>query len=137
MPEAANSIMAYTPVKGHTLLIPSGPNDHLFVILTGISTTLTHLLVNLTSIHANVPHDPTCGLMVGDHPFIRHPSYIAYEFARIEMASDLSNRVDAGKLTLSDPVSDALLNRIRGGIAVSQKCPKKFQTYFARNALNT
>lgn len=128
--------MPYTPAKGDTLFIPSGPSDHLHIIITGISTALTHLLVNITSIKANVSYDSTCTLAVGDHPFISMPSYIAYEFARIEMASDLSNRVNAGKFTPGDPVSDPLLTRIQSGIAASPRCAKKYKTYFVRNAAN-
>jgi len=95
--------MAYVPTKGHTLRMPSGPNNHLHVVLTGISTTLTHLLVNFSTIKDGVVHDPACLVGVGDHPFITAPSYMAYQFARIEMAHDLANRVDSTNLQSSIP----------------------------------
>jgi hypothetical protein len=53
------------------------------------------------------------------------------------MAHDLANRVDSNKFTVFDPVSAALLDRIRAGIAVSRFCPKKYQTYFASNQQNS
>jgi hypothetical protein len=128
--------MAYIPKIRDTLLLPSGPNDHLYVVVTGISSTSTHLLVNFSSIKSFAYTDKTCLVNVGDHSFITTPSYVAYQFARIEMAHDLANGVDAGRVKVLDPVSSPLLDRIRAGIAASSLCAPKFQSYYLKNAKN-
>jgi hypothetical protein len=109
---------------------------HLHVVVTGISTVLTHLLVNFSSTKPGVNHDPTCIVPPGVHPLITQESFIAYQFARIELASDLANKVGTGTFQTSDPIDAALLAKIQAGIAVSGYCPMKFQTYFARNQNN-
>jgi hypothetical protein len=78
--------MPYVPAKGHTLFIPSGSTDHLFVVLTPpIGVVSNHLLANFSSIKLGIPHDTSCLVNVGDHSFITMPSYIEYQFARIEV----------------------------------------------------
>jgi hypothetical protein len=67
--------------KGETYLIPSGPDNHLFVVVTEEDHHGMHILVNVSSVDATFPHDQTCLLNEGDHDFIMRPSYVAYEFA--------------------------------------------------------
>src|SRR5258708_1241397 len=43
--------------------------------------TVLFILVNVSSIDPEIPHDSTCIIDVCDHDFIKHPSYAAYEFA--------------------------------------------------------
>ncbi len=126
--------MPYVPAKGHTLFIPGTNGPHLFVIITGLCPTLTHLLVNFSSVKPGIPHDTACLVNVGEHPFITVPTYVEYQFARIEMASDLTNRVDGGVFTQSDPVSAALLLRIQARLHVSHPCPRKFKNYLTRHS---
>jgi hypothetical protein len=54
---------------------------HLFVVVTEEDDSGMHVLVNVSSIDQDIPHDDTCIINVGDHDFIKQPSYAAYEFA--------------------------------------------------------
>lgn len=40
-----------------------------------------HVLVNVSTIDADIPHDRTCTFDGGERDFIKHPSYAAYGFA--------------------------------------------------------
>jgi hypothetical protein len=67
--------------KGQTFLIPSGPDLHLFIVVTEEDDNGMHILVSITSIDPDIPHDKTCVFDGGEHEFITHPSYAAYGFA--------------------------------------------------------
>ena len=90
----------FVPYRRATLLVPSGPahdsdQKHLFIVLTDPAQVLGYdekhsLLVGVSTIHQSVAHDPACELFAGDHPFIRHKSYVYYAEARIEASQNLS-----------------------------------------------
>jgi hypothetical protein len=40
-----------------------------------------HILISISSVDPDIPHDATCGFDGGEHEFIKHLSYAAYEFA--------------------------------------------------------
>ena len=129
--------MLYTPSKSDALFMPSGPaGDHLFVVLTGISVAAahgTHLLVNFSSIKHGVTHDSACLVNPGEHPFITMPSYVEYQFSEIQLASDLGNGVGSGRFVKHpDPVTDALLAKLRAGLHRSGFTPRKCKTYLTR-----
>jgi len=110
--------------KGETYLIQSGPEFHLFVVVTEEDAAGMHILVNVTSIDPDIVHDETCELDVGDHPFIKKPSYAAYEFA-IERHKNLVDR--HAKLKVYKPhtnASDALVSKICEGIKKSKFTPR-------------
>lgn len=89
-------------VRRAVLLIPSGPagdlqRKHLFVCVTDpVGVGKDVLLVSVSSLIPRQPYDSTCRLYVGDHPFIRHDSYVAYARARIECADKLVEGVSHG-----------------------------------------
>ncbi len=80
--------------KGESLLIPSGPGEkrHLFAILLdpvpveGYGSKPLVLLASVVSIKP------------GDHPFIRHDSFVDYRFTRLEQAEHVEARVSEGIL---------------------------------------
>lgn len=122
--------MPYVPYKKGTLLIPSGPGKHLFAIISDKCANNQHLLVNVTSIQPGVAHDDACELAVGDHPFIKQPSYVAYRLAVIQHADKLTKFVDGWYYTQNTDISDALLQRMRDGVLKSKFVPKFVKTYF-------
>ncbi len=72
----------FVPVRGDTLLIlGTGPaNDpdrgHLFILLTNVCSEGAILLAPIRSVRGQ--HDRTCLLGVGDHRFLKGPSWISY-----------------------------------------------------------
>ena len=82
----------FLPLKRATLLIPSGPQGdqdrkHLFILLTDPHADQAGkncvLMVSLSTVRPGMPHDPTCILYAGDHPFVKHESYVVYQKARL------------------------------------------------------
>lgn len=128
-----------------TLLLPTfqGSHDkfkHLFFILTDPCFDYEScredmmLLVNCSSIMEDKPYDSTCILNEGDHPFIKHKSYIYYRQARIEHLRDIEAGIRANRFTTHQIADDVLYERILRGIFVSQYIEPRYQR-FTRNAI--
>lgn len=125
--------MAYTPVKCHAMLMPSGTSEdptkkHLFIVCTDKCVQKKHLLVSVTGWTNNLC-DPTTKIAPGEHSFVRKDSYILYRKSRIELADDLASGVDDGVFILRDAVSDKLLAKILAGICASEQTPRKVKKY--------
>ncbi|MDR1613128.1 MAG: hypothetical protein LBT97_10170 [Planctomycetota bacterium] len=121
-------------VPGNTFFLDSGAAKHLFfvvlgpVVFPGYSRPPHFVLVNATTFHKGSWNDPACVLDAGEHPFIRHKSYIAYRHARIDPQENVE-RFARQKL---DDCSPVLLARIASGLAVSRFTPR-----FIKEALRT
>jgi hypothetical protein len=120
--------------RAGTLLIPSGPTGnanlrHLHIVCTEPCSKGQQLLVSVTT-WTNSLCDDACILDVGDHPFIRHKSWVMYRKARLELADDLDNGVAIGVLVPHQPVADAVFERIVAGICASRSSPYKIKQYF-------
>ncbi|SFL76313.1 hypothetical protein SAMN02982985_01416 [Rugamonas rubra] len=89
-------------------------------------------MVNATSCHPGVPHDPTCLLQVGDHPFIRHTSYILYAKARIVSQKRLQTLIAAQTVIPRPPkISQAVFERIVAGLGGAHANPEHLAFYNA------
>jgi len=97
---------------------------HLFVVVTDEDANGMHILVNITSVDPEIPHDETCETNVGDHPFITKASYVAYEYA-IERHKNFVDRQAKLKIYKAHkPASDALIAKICAGIKKSKFTPR-------------
>lgn len=108
--------------------IPSGPNDqeHLFVVLTDPAKHAGILLVNATSCYPGVPDDPSCYLYVGDHPFIRHQSYVLYSKARYILKARLSIEIASKNFIPHSPqMPPTVFARVIAGIASPHMTPNE------------
>src|SRR5665213_3959999 len=86
--------MPYAPYQGGTLLIPTGPDHHLFGIITPICENGCHLIVNFSSVRQGAQFDPACVVEAGEHDAIAHRSYAVYRMADIQCADRLGRMVD-------------------------------------------
>ena len=129
----------FLPLKRATLLIPSGPDNdldrkHLFILLTDPqddgSGTKEVLLVSLSTIRANIPHDATCVLYPGDHPFVKHESFVVYQRSRIEDANKVLKGVKDGKLIPQDPMDSSVFARICQGLENSRLTPARILKFY-------
>lgn len=113
--------MDYEPKKQGTLLLPSGPNGmHLFIIINDKCQNNQHLLLSITTIREGVHHDATTVLEVGDHPFIRHPSFIYPEQRRTDLIKkNVLNQLFIPK----EDLEDAVFSRVCDGIEQSDFSP--------------
>ena len=117
--------MNFKVVRRATLLVPSNPRGdlslkHLFVVMCDPDRRGDVLLVSISTYkegHKN--HDPTCLLDEGDHPFIKHRSYVRYASARQESAATLVQRVASRSYTDQGLVGEAVFQRILAGFRKS------------------
>lgn len=121
----------YQPYRKATLLIPSGPSNHLFVILTDENPDGEHLLVSITSIPDIGHYDATCLLSAGDHPFIKHDSYVLYRKCEVQRASRISRLVDRKFYIPRDDMSEEVTNKILEGVIESDFTPNFCKSFLS------
>jgi hypothetical protein len=105
--------------KCQTYLISSGPDKHLFIIVTEEDSDGMHILINVSSIDPDIPHDSTCLLNIGDHKFIDRPSYMAYEFAIQRHKNFVDDRTRRKLYIQHKDANPDLVSRICDGIKKS------------------
>ena len=88
------------------------------------------LMVSVSSIGTQ-KYDDTTVLGADDHPFLKHPSYIKYQVARVEFEAAIARAIHAGMFALREEFDEGALRRIRDGFNSS-----KFAKPFARNFLD-
>ena len=103
-----------------TLLIPTGPGYHLFVVLNAPANFPTYppqscVLVSFSTIRSG-PYDATRIIQPGAHPFVKEPSFVAYRQARMETSAVLAERVDSGMYVVREPVANALRTDLIAGL---------------------
>lgn len=86
-------------------------DGHLWVVITEPSPRNYIALVNLTT--RRPPCDDSCIVTVGEHPFVRHESVVAYRHARMIDSDLLASQVQ------HQPASLALVRRMQEGALVS------------------
>ncbi len=112
---------------GDTFFIESGNvGEHLFVIALPFADVAGHpkqstVLLSVCTTVAKC--DRTCILSVGDHPFIRHESYVAYNHARLYTHQELIDREQKGVFRKGDPIERMILKRIVDGLRNSLRTP--------------
>ncbi|RLA18787.1 MAG: hypothetical protein DRQ56_06745 [Gammaproteobacteria bacterium] len=122
-------------VKGGTILIPSGPADHLHFVCCApvLYPQLAKeclLLVNISTIDPSLSHDPACILSPGDHPFINRPSYVYYRKADIFGCASIAQELIDGTFTTHASASDEIINRVLAGFSESREVrPKPLAFY--------
>ena len=122
--------MSYVPHKKGTLLVPTGNKNHLYVIVTDVCSEGKHLLVNVSTIYPGTYYDNTCVIDDGEHPFIKHPSYVVYRQARIDKSEQIIKYVNCRYFSPHLPISDELLIRISAGFLTSAHVPRFVRKYF-------
>ncbi len=109
------------------MLIPSGASGcHLFVSIFDIKVIDNKHKVLLAPIESQRPkYDETCPLAAGEHPFVKHPSFVGYNHCRTEDLSHVLSCIDNDVYKVTHaPVSDTLLARIKIGFANSKRVPR-------------
>jgi len=125
----------YAPAVGDALMMPSGDDEHMFVIIAEADAgTDNHsfLLVNFSSVKPDCYVDPACVVPGGrkHHDFLRKESFVAYSFSVIKSAAELTSKVDKGIFKILPRVSEALRLRIGRGVTKSEHTPRKCSAYF-------
>lgn len=136
----------FLPFQRATLLIPSASESdpdrkHLFILLTNPyphpeSNIKSSLLVSLSTLKPHLPHDPACKLYTGDHPFIKHDSFVVYRSARIVTADKLINGVNQGIFNHKETLDSDIFARVCHGLGESRfTAPAILKFYLAATAV--
>jgi hypothetical protein len=102
------------------LLKDKSVDDHLWVIISDPRTDPKNVLFVSLTTYADYKED-VCLIQVGDHPWVRHLTCVAYDFAKVTTFDALYALKDKGLLELQPPVSEALLKRIRQAAMASTR----------------
>ncbi len=120
----------YSPVKGGSILAIAGTINHLHFICSDpffYKNTGKHsvVAVNISSVKEGFPYDKTCILRAGDHPFIKHKSYVYYKGAAVLQIEKIRYAVEAGEFTVLEDVSPSILKNVLDGFSTSPFTPAK------------
>ncbi len=97
---------------GDAFRFAQGEDGHLWIVVSDPRIDSARvLLVNVTTWRPD--KDQTCLLNPGDHPAIEHNSVIHYAGSRVHSDEQLNFLENHKRLVLNQPVSPALLHRIR------------------------
>lgn len=130
--------MCWRCEQGKSILIPSGPKNgqhHLFSLLInpqniqGYGPEPQVFLACVCSIYPDTPFDDACILRVGDHPFIRHDSYIDYRNSRIEPAQKIEANVASGLFIPHEDCSIRLMRRIIASAETSRRISREMKAF--------
>jgi hypothetical protein len=119
----------FVPRSSFTIHIPeTGPTGHLFVILTETCAAGNNLVVPVNTIRG--AHDGACLLGVGDHAFIKSPSFVAYRHLDLLLADDIKAKVRSGVIDYKGILEDRVFALVCAGVERSEEAAPKFQRYF-------
>lgn len=105
---------------------------HLHVILTNPCPAQKLLLVPISSRHPKC--DTSCLLGKGDHPFLKHDSFVFYARAGIYSATDIHQRILSSDITYRGLIEERVFGFICKGVLESPHLPPKFKKYYVDNA---
>lgn len=69
-------------------------------------------------------------LQAGEHPFIQHPSVIAYAYSRIRTVDAIETAITNGAAKKREPASPALLKKVRAGLLDSDFTPNGVRHFY-------
>ena len=107
-----------TARAGDTFFAPWPESDgvtHLFFVISDPSIDGKHVLaVPMMTWDADYK-ESTCLVHPGEHPFIRHTSFVNYDCAELTSADFIEERLASGAFRAHKPASPELLEKIRTG----------------------
>lgn len=130
--------MIFIPSSKATVLIPTPKPDrpnlqHLFICLNRAMAGLYGevqdgvMVVSVSSVPPNGKHDKTCLLYKGDHPFIKHDSYVFYRGCQVKSAASLLEGVKNKVLQPHTPMDDLVFARVLAGVPISGHTPNEMK----------
>ena len=96
--------------------------DHLWVVINDPQAhDGTAVFVNVSTVREK--SDTTCLLRRGDHPFIKHDSYVRFRSAKKALVEELDALIKARRLRPHQPANAALVVRIRAAASAALEFP--------------
>ncbi|WP_209037604.1 hypothetical protein [Mameliella alba] len=100
----------------------------MFIVCNDTCRHGLNLLVNISSFYDGC--DRTCLLDAGDHPFVRHLSYVFYAKAQISKAEQIQRGVDREILIPQPDMDEGVFTRVEAGVTASSDTPMNVVRYF-------
>lgn len=117
---------------GDSYFIPSGPKDHLHIIVWGLGLVPFRGAGDqfiLASVASLVPqHDPACIVKQGDHPFIQHDSYVFYRAIKAASDAHIQAMVQNKYWVPAQSASPQLIAKIRAGFCTSLTVERRYKS---------
>lgn len=115
----------FEPREKGTILSIAGKVDHLHIICTNSffykkTGARSVLAVNITSVKEHGMVDPACILHAGDHPFIKHDSYVRYKDPVIFKIEALLAKIEAKEITVLQDVTEEVFKQVIDGFNKSE-----------------
>lgn len=119
----------YLPYQKASYLAPINDVHHLYAVLNSPCGQNQCLVVNVTSVKDGKYYDNACVLNEGDHPFIRHQSYLLYRMADTMGAAKITRYVNLKHYVTREDWGDEVFARIVNGLAASEDVPLRILKY--------
>jgi hypothetical protein len=121
---------------GNPAATARGSFRHLNIVITDPDEEQNYLVVPVTTYHTQddgTPfsgQDKSCLLGPGDHPFIKHDSYVKYAKARIMSFIEIFNGIRKGILIAKEDVDAQVLKAIQDGAKKSPYLREELNHFF-------
>ncbi|ROP60131.1 hypothetical protein EDF81_2963 [Enterobacter sp. BIGb0383] len=131
--------MAYSPYRKGTVLAPVGGANHLHIVCNAPVFHPVHgcdcvLVVNISTVYPTPAyHDPACILSAGEHPFVRHDSYVYYGDAIIWKVPNVVSREQSGELIQHVDMQEAVFQRVLTGFEQSEFTSGKILKFYRQH----
>ena len=102
---------------------------HLNIVITDANSEREYLVVPVDSLKYRY-QDRSCVLHPGDHPFIKHESFVNYKYAQVISFVQLFNGLQKGLFIKKEDISEEVLRRIQAGARKTLHLRTEFKAWF-------
>lgn len=101
--------------------------DHLWIVINDPAQHDGQVLyVNVTSLTGRFD-DLTCVLQRGEHPFIKHDSYVRFDGAKVALVAQLDEAERLRLIARDEKATEELVKKIRQAASVSTRLKEDFR----------
>ena len=121
--------------KKNTFLFSHAPGTglHLHIVLTDpFGKPERVFIVNLCSYNGKHYEDETVIIKKDEHAFVKHDSYVAYDYAKRTKVDVILKLFADGKAIIKDDITQALHDRITIGLLKSERTPSDIKSLYRR-----
>jgi hypothetical protein len=112
------------PYEAGGILMPFNDELHLSVIMNDPCQQKLCLIARITTVYPQRYHDPSCLLYAGDHPFLKHTSYVVYSKSTQVRCAHIKNMLAKRYFITKEDFSPAIFKRVADGLYASEETPQ-------------
>jgi hypothetical protein len=101
---------------------------HLHIIASEADASGEAIVLSVSTIYRLA--DRTTILKAADHPWLKHDSYIAYNFARLRKIADIEARLARLPGMVKSQCSESLVRRVQEGILESEQSENGIKNFY-------